>query len=160
MRRHQHLVLELGSQSRTGAAGQGVAGGQRADAGPRTRGVNQPVDRRQQAWLQCVFSHDFIRESTHEMHTLAQSYPFPRHSELNVVSCRESNSWSAPVFPKILRRPGVSVVAILPAQVAHVLPRAAQVALVGHPIGRPIDDMSSLQAAFRCLCVNAYCRYT
>ena len=33
-----------------------------------------------------------------------------RHSLLNVVSCRGSNSWSAPVFPKILRRPGVSVV--------------------------------------------------
>ena len=46
---------------------------------------------------------------------------------------------------------GLCVVAILPAQVAHVLPRAAQVALVGHPIGHVIN----LQAAFRCLCVNA-----
>ena len=43
---------------------------------------------------------------------------------------------------------GLCVVAILPAQVAHVLPRAAQVALVGHPIGHVIN----LQAAFRCLC--------
>ena len=39
------------------------------------------------------------------------------------------------------------------ALMSHVLPRVAQVALVGHPIGHVIN----LQAAFRCLCVHATC---
>ena len=51
---------------------------------------------------------------------------------------------------------GLCVVAILPAQVAHVLPRAAQVALVGHPIAHQPAGSVPLLACVSTTHTNTY----